>query len=153
MSTKFAEPAPVDADEDVDFTELDPLHELCERWSDWIRTRRFYAPPSLPPSILGRLTSGSRGGDGPNAVASPELAAFNQAIESEPMEALDRQVFELHYRYRVKPIKTFATALGIGRQHWYTLLRSFEQRAHAASLEILQRNLDEVRSLRSHATK
>lgn len=133
-------------------TELDPLQELCEAWAGWVRTRRFYKPPSLPPSILGRLTSKSptRTGTGPEAWNSAELSALNEAIEAEPIEAIDRQVFELHYRHRVKGIKIFAAALGISRSHWYNLLRSFEQRVHAASLEIRERNEAARQALRSY---
>lgn len=132
--------------------ELDPLQGLCEAWASWVRTRRFYKPPSLPPSILGRLTSRTRSlAGGPEAFNDAELHALNLAIEAQPMDALDRKVFELHYRHRVKGIKLFATALGIGRQHWYTLLRSFEQRVHAASLEILARNERERQALRSYS--
>jgi ribosomal protein S18 acetylase RimI-like enzyme len=117
-----------------------------------VRTRRFYKPPSLPPSILGRLTSRTRSiAGGPDAFNAGELQALNCAIEAEPIEALDRQVFELHYRHRVKGIKAFATALGIGRQHWYTLLRSFEQRVYAASLEIRESNERARQALRSYS--
>lgn len=120
--------------------ELDPRHELCEQWSRWVRTRRFYSPPSKPPSILGRLTSRTRASrGGPDAASSAELAALNAAIEAEPIDAIDRQVFELHYRHRVSPVKAFADALGISRRHWYNLLRAFEERVHVASLEHLQR--------------
>lgn len=136
-----------DADKD-----LDPHQGICEAWASWVRTRRFYKPPSLPPSILGRLTSRSRSfAGGPDAWNDAELHALNQAIEAEPLEALDRQVFELHYRHRVKGIKMFAQALGIGRQHWYTLLRSFEERVVAASTEIRARNERDRRALRSYS--
>ena len=138
-------------DDDVD-RELDPNQEICERWSSWVRTRRFYKPPSLPPSILGRLTERTRSfAGGPEAKNEAELHALNVAIEGEPIEALDRQVFELHYRHRVKGIKQFAAALGIGRRHWYTLLRSFEQRVVAAAAEIRKREELARRELRSFA--
>jgi hypothetical protein len=138
----LAAPAPIAIDDDEpDEAASDPLHEISERWASWIRTRRFYVAPSLPPSILGKLRSGTgKGGDGPDAVCSPELAAFNEAVESQPIDALDRQVFELHYRHRVKPIKTFAQALGISRQHWYVLLRSFEQRVNGLAGDIQAKN-------------
>jgi hypothetical protein len=154
----FAAPGPVD---EVDAADIPPsanpeadeyLHQLSEGWSAWIRTRRFYAPPSLPPSILGRLrarTPGTGKDGGPDAIASAELAAFNEAVEREPIEALDRQVFELHYRWRVRPVKTFAEALGISRPHWYRLLQSFERRVYASSREILERNDAARRGLRS----
>jgi len=152
-ATTFAAPAPIDEiEDDTDEAASDPLHELSERWASWIRTRRFYVAPSLPPSILGKLREGmGRGGDGPNAEASAELAAFNEAVESQPIDSLDRQVFELHYRYRVKPIKVFARSLGIGRQHWYTLLRAFEQRVAAQAAEIQARNERSRAQLRSQA--
>jgi hypothetical protein len=150
-ATTFAAPAPIDEiDDDTDDAASDPLHEISERWACWIRTRRFYVAPSLPPSILGKLRAPTgRGGDGPDAVVSAELAAFNEAVESQPLDSIDRQVFELHYRHRVKPIKTFAAALGISRKHWYTVLRSFEQRCCAAAGEIQARNEAARSQLRS----
>ena len=140
---RLAAPAPTvpDNDDDPDESASDPLHAVSERWACWIRTRRFYVASSLPPSILGKLrTCPGHGGDGPDVCVSAELAAFNEAVESQPIDALDRKVFELHYRHRVKPIKTFATALGISRKHWYTLLRVFEQRVYTAATEIQARN-------------
>lgn len=146
--------APMVEDDEPEDIDPDALNELCEDWSAWVRTRRFFGKPSLPPSILGKLRSPSRVtaySGGPDAIASAQLAAFNLAIEQEPIEALDRQVFELHYRWRVKPIKTFADALGISRKHWYTLLRSFRIRAQAAAQRIQGRNEADRLQLRSQS--
>lgn len=115
------------------------LHELCEAWARWARTRRFFGPPPLNGSLLGRLTAKTRpgrGGGGPDADCSADLAALHLAIAAQPAAALDRRVFELHYVWRVRNIKAAARALGIGRPHWYTLLRDFRRRCHAAAGEI-----------------
>lgn len=153
--TRFAAPAPADPDEDDDAaadqaaagekeSESSHLHELCCQWAAWTASRRLYVRPSAPQSVLGKLTArapGKPSSGGPDAIASAQLMAFHHAVLAQPPEALDRQVFELHYLTRVRNIKTAAALLGISRQHWYTLLRDFRQRAHRASLEIMGSNL------------
>lgn len=140
----LAAPAPIDDAEDGAITDHDTyLHQLCEQWAHWCWSRRFYAKPSMPASLLGNLQKRTRPPGqpgGPDAIASAELLAFHLAVLGQPADALDRQVFELHYLHRVKNVKTAAAAVGIGRQHWYTLLREFRRRAHAASHDILEHN-------------
>jgi hypothetical protein len=145
-ATTFAAAAPIDEDDrDESIPENDThLHDLCEQWAWWCFTRRFYTRPSLPASLLGKLQKRPRPPSqpgGPDAIASAELAAFHLAVIGQPAEALDRQVFELHYLHRVKNVKLAAATMGIGRQHWYTLLREFRQRAYSASRDILDHNL------------
>lgn len=156
MSTAIQLAAPAPEREDEEPAELcaDDVHlqVICEQWSAWCRTRRFYGRPSLPASLLGKLTSKTRatGGEGgKDGIASAELAAFHLAVLGQPAEALDRQVFELHYLWRVKNVKIAAAAMGIGRQHWYTLVREFRRRAYSASQEILRGNLDAAQALPS----
>ncbi len=129
--------------------EDDPLDALCEQLAHWRATRRYYARPSVPPSLLGRLQKRVRPmrPGGPDARCSAELAALHVALLSQPEDALARKVFELHYFHRVGNVKAAAAALGIGRQHWYTLLRSFRQQLHEASLRILQANEEELARL------
>lgn len=125
----------------------DVLHEFCEDWAWWCYTRRYYARLSIPSSLLGRLQQRSarplRQVGGPDAENSAALAAFHVAVLGQPADALDRQVFELYYIHRVKNVKAAAALLGIGRQHWYTLLRDFRRRAYTVSQDILQHNLAE----------
>jgi hypothetical protein len=130
------------------------LDELCERLAWWIHTRKLYGAPRRPVSLLGKLRSGTRPlkpGGGPDAPASAELAALYIALIAQPSDGLDRIVFELHYLQRVTNVKAAAAAVGVGRQHWYTLLRGFRRRIHAASREILDKNqaaLAEIRRTR-----
>jgi|RhisoiCoNPM_1038542.scaffolds.fasta_scaffold00015_7 hypothetical protein len=130
------------------------LDELCERLVWWCRTRRFYGRSSVPPSLLGRLAKRTRPlrPGGPDAGCSAEMAALYMALIGQPADALDRRVFELHYFHRVGNVKAAAAALGIGRQHWYTLLRSFRQRIHAASQEILELNAMQLEATRVNAS-
>jgi hypothetical protein len=154
----LAAPAPgCNDDDEVDTSDATDshLHEFCEQWSAWCRTRRFYGKPSLPASLLGKLTSKTRATanyGGPDAIASAQLAAFHLAVLGQPAEALDRQVFELHYLWRVKNVKAAAAQIGIGRQHWYTLVKEFRQRAYSASQDILSSNLEAGQMLPSAAT-
>lgn len=157
MTAPFAAPAPTDAEdalpeEEAELHSNTNLDALCESWAGWVRTRRFYCKPSVPPSILGRLRSKGTGrstSGGPDAVASAQLLAFNLAVMGQPREALDRQVFELHYLHRVASIKTAADLLGISRPHWYRLLNAFRDRVYSASCEILSANLEAARELPS----
>lgn len=145
---RLAAPAPAsDDDHEGDRAaaelELQPdLHALCERWALWVRTRRLFVPPSLPPSLLGRLArkGTSRGGDGPDAELSAEMSAFHLAYLSQPIDSLDRKAFELHYYWRVHHIKLAACELGVSRQHWYRLIAAFRSRTYQQSLHVLAIN-------------
>jgi hypothetical protein len=151
---RLAAPAPTNRDDEAVLKPADleaerNLHALSEEWAYWCRTRRLYAPPAATTSLLGRLTkktsvSGTPGG--PDAISSAELAAFHLGVVSQPM-ALDRQCFELHYFWRVKNVKAAAAQLGIGRQHWYTLVSDFRKRAYRASREIYAANQDAAQAL------
>ena len=160
---QLAAPAPTVDDDELEPGDVTPelrdenayLDFFCEQYDAWCRTRRFYCKPSLPASLLGKLTAKTRATanhGGPDAIASAEFVAFHLAVLGQPIDALDRQVFELHYRWRVSNVKTAAAQLKIGRQHWYTLLREFRRRAYAASKEILQTNLDAADNLPHRST-
>ena len=155
---RLAAAAPQDADEGDELPILVEQHaqldELCERWVHWTRTRRLYGPPPSFTSILGQL-SGKRSRPmrpgGVDAVASAELAAFHIAYTCQP-DALDKQVFDLYYVHRIKPIKSAADALGISRKHFYSVLTDFRVRVHAASLSIMDENAAAMAAL-PHAVK
>lgn len=153
-ATTFAAPASIDDDED----ELEPadaqqllqmekgsdghLDAMCEQLVHWCLTRRYYAKSSLPVSLLGKLgkrTRPARPG-GPDANCNAELAALYLAFLLQPPEAIDRQVFVLHYFIGVRNVKAAAADLGIGRQHWYTLLREFRRRIYRDSQRVLDAN-------------
>ena len=147
----FCAPAPTSDDEgddgppEVEFRDQasdDHLDVLCEQLVWWCRTRRFYGSPKQPASVLGQLAKRTRPlrPGGPDADCSAQLAALYIAVIAQPPEALDRQVFELHYFMRVGNVKVAAAQLKIGRQHWYTLLREFRRRIYAASCSIMQAN-------------
>lgn len=138
---RLAAPAPV-ASEPVDEERIPDrhhLHAFAEGWAAWARSRRMYGAPRYAKASLNKLAARTGLGpvaDGPDAPCSAEFAAFQMAIVAQP-ESLSRIVFELHYHWRVRNIKAAARELGIGRQHWYTLLRQFRERAWAASRVVL----------------
>ena len=116
------------------------MDELCECLAWWVHTRKLYGAPRGPVSLLGKLRSGTRplrnGGGGPDAACSSLLQAMYIAYLHEPQDALDREVFRYHYLERIGNVKVAAAELKIGRQHWYTLLRSFRRRVYALGVEI-----------------
>jgi hypothetical protein len=153
---RLAAPAP-DAEDDAEDPPPEPdtrpdLDELCEAWANWCRTRRMYVKPSLPVSVLGRLRTkgtGRSASGGPDAIASAELMAFHLAFLSQPEEALDRRVFELHYFRRVKNVKAAAATVGVSRQHWYRLVRDCRERIYVVSRQLLERNLSDRAMLKN----
>lgn len=110
------------------------LDALCENWVYWCRSRRLYWPAPAPAAAIARQGGGTRplrpGGEQARNAAS--LAAFHIAYTCQP-NSLDKQVFDLYYVARVKPIKTAAAALGIGRAHFYRVLVEFRRRLDLAA--------------------
>jgi hypothetical protein len=152
---RLAAPFPGDLPEDV-APELNQeqrdLDVLCERWVEWTRTRRLYAPPSTMGCTLGQLSGTSSRpmkAGGPDAISSAELSAFHIAYTCQPPDALDRRVFDLYYVRRVKPIKVAAEALGISRKHFYEVLGDFRKRVHSAAQALMAENIEAVSNLRS----
>ena len=150
---RLSAPAPI-ATEEPD--ELPPmgddqahLDELCERWVLWVRSRRLYGPRPGITSILGQL-SGKRtrplNPGGPDAIVSAELAAFHIAYTCQP-DALDKQVFDMYYVHRVKPVKSAADVLGISSRHFYRVLSDFRERVHSAAVSIQEENAAALASL------
>lgn len=116
------------------------LHNKCEVWSEWARTRKFFAQPPASQNMLAKLSSKTRPVvhvGGPDAICSAELSALHVAIISQPKEALDRVVFECHYVLRLSNIKASAAAIGVSRQHYYRMLKEFRRRIDQASKQIL----------------
>jgi hypothetical protein len=147
-------------DHPVEQSESRYLDELCEDLSRWAATRKLYGAPRGPVSLLGQLakrTRPLRSGGGPDAANSAFMAAMWIAYTAQPRTdahgepCKDRLVFELHYLHRVTSIKTSAAAIGIGRQHWYTLLADFRRRIHAAAHDIAAANEQARAALASSA--
>lgn len=145
----FAATARLDADlpneEDAErapAAEEGNLHDLFEQWSHWSRTRRFYCPPPSTGTILGKLSSKTRPftSGPPDAACNADLAALHLAILGQPPDALDTRVFQAYYGDRAPFVKRSADALGISRQHFYRLLKSFCTRVHAVSQDIASYN-------------
>lgn len=115
------------------------IDDLCERWVEWTRTRRFYGPAPVMGSVLGQLSGSSTRplkAGGPDAVSSAELAALHLAYSCQP-DALDKRVFALYYVHRIKPVKVAAAALKISRSHFYLVLSEFRRRIYHASCALL----------------
>lgn len=126
------------------------LDELCERLARWVYSRRLWGAPRPRPDMqIGKLVKRTRAlrPELPDAPCSAEMAALWVALCAQPADAIDRVVFELHYLHRVSNVKAASAAVGIGRAHWYRLLRDFRRRIYAASRDILDANLDAAAAL------
>lgn len=138
---RLAAPAPSTTDDEDAATRPprdDPyLDELCERFAHWSITRRFYGGPRPPKSLLGTLAKRTRPMRlPPDAACSSLHAAMHLALLGQSPHSLGRRVFELHYLHRVPSIKQAAQALGIGRAHWYRVLREFRHHLYSAAVAI-----------------
>jgi hypothetical protein len=143
-ATRLAAAAPAETDDDrldIDGGD-DDLHELFEAWSTWSRTRRFFAPPQSGGNILGKMRGSSRPmRSPPDAKCNTFMPALHLAIQGQPRDALDYQVFMAYYGHRVTHIKATSAVLGISRQHFYRLLRAFGQRVVIAARHIEAENV------------
>lgn len=112
-------------------------HDLFEAWAEWRATRRYFVPPSGGGNILGKLRGATRPSrPAPDAICSAQMAALNRAINAQPRNAVDTQVFLLYYVDRVRNIKTVADFLGISRQHFYRLRHTFGRRVIIAAKQL-----------------
>lgn len=113
------------------------MHNLFEAWAGWRASRRYFVPPSGGGNILGKLRGSTRPSrPAPDAECSAQMAALNLAINAQPRDAVETQVFLLYYVDRVRNIKTVADYLGISRQHFYRLRRTFGQRVIIAAKQL-----------------
>lgn len=132
--------------------EVMSMDQLFDDYSRWLRTRRFYAPPSSIAGLLGHLQKRTRPlRQPPSAKCSASMAALHLAIKGQPEDALDSKVFWLHYGERVSNVKVVADSLGISRQHYYRLLTAFCRRVLIAAKQIENDNLAEAANLPHHA--
>lgn len=144
LYVRYAAPAPVEPDERAEprdtIYEDRRLHELCEDWAYWCHTRRYLgAPKPLNINSIARWAAPMRatagvGRDGP---VSAELQRLNLAICAQPMSK-GRQAFILYYLNRVRPVKKIADALGVSRQHVYTLIAEFRRDAARGAAALAQ---------------
>ena len=144
-AARLAAPAPLETDDEVvdDQPGDEDMKLIFEEWSYWCRTRRYFGPAPVGGNLLGKLSGKScpmRHVGGPDAPCNARLAALHLAIIGQPKEALDTRVFWLYYGERTAYIKTAAEALGISRNHFYRLLRSFSLRVIAAANQIEAEN-------------
>lgn len=121
---------PDDDDVSLDAAGAD-LDALCEAWVWWCREHRLYGVLKFDG---GPLPGGAR-----RPLARPDaaidgarMAAFHVAYQCQPA-ALDRQVFDLHYVARVRPVKVAAAYLGIGHRQFYRVLDAFRRRLAASA--------------------
>lgn len=116
------------------------IQELLYNWIEWLRTRKFYAPP-LPRNILDLQqvnTMPSRGE--PDAKNDAMCAAFNLVISNTPDD--ERIPFLCAYlkEYRPTPIKTIAAALNITRETFYKRAQQAAPKIYTKTLELAELN-------------
>lgn len=102
------------------------LHQLCEDWAHWHRSRRLFAPP-VQENILARLQPRPMGCE-PDAICSANLSYFNLAILAQP-EGDEKTTFYLYYIHRAGNIKKVADLMGISRRAFYKRIENFRSDA------------------------
>lgn len=125
-------------------------HSLCEQWSGWVHTRKFYGPPpTLGVNLLAKLQRKREAitatAGGPDAACSALLMALNAAVSAKPLDG-GRVVFELYYRHRVRNVKRAAEELHISRAAWYRRLGSFRRCVVAEAYRLLAVNAEHQRT-------
>lgn len=136
--------SPVTDDDESQATQSD-LHALCEAWI-WWRVEHSMRGPVLS-FKFGPLPSGRRALRQPeHPFAASALVALQVAYSCQP-DALDKQVFDLYYLARVRPVKAAAAYLGIGHRQFYRVLESFRVRLEASGKAFIE-NGDRVSFLR-----
>lgn len=110
------------------------LESLIEAYIEWLRTRRFYAPP-IPQNMLAMLAERNSKiqREPPNANNDAMCAAFNLVISSAPDAERLPFLYVYFKRIRPKPLKCLAADMGIDRDTVY-------QRAHAAAPKYLSQS-------------
>lgn len=110
------------------------LDTLCENWVTWCRERRLDRPTAIEAAAIAKVGAGTRPlREKPEcAISAASMAALHIAYTCQP-NSLEKQVFDLYYVVRVKPVKTAAAALGIGRAHFYRVLVEFRRRLNLSA--------------------
>ena len=91
-------------------------YALAQDWLRWNHSKRFYAPADVKNTLAQFMPSPSR--DAPNAPLSPELYAFNLAVNSQDEKNLVPFIV-VYCDHRPKPVKWIAHELGISRDTFY----------------------------------
>ncbi len=102
------------------------LDARCQDWAHWARTRKYFAPPELPPNILARMQPQRVAPREPDGPMDAELSFFNMAIqrlqEDNPNGAM---CFWLYYYHKASDIKVIAAEMGISRKTFYNRVHAF----------------------------
>lgn len=114
------------------------IHAFCERWGEWHRSRKLFAPPA-PKNLLVRLQN-LPGGEPPDAELSASSSYFNLALLAMP-EGRPKEAFYLYYQCRVRPVKLLAEHFDITTQGFYKMLKAFRTDTHRAYHRMLSGNL------------
>lgn len=115
-------------------TSLPPeVDATCQEWAFWVSTRHIYGPSKRLQSVLGQLrTSKATAIECPRVMAGGILPHFHLASLS--LSEREQAVLALYYVHRARPIKRVADLLGIGRQHFYVVLRKAATTAYAKAM-------------------
>lgn len=103
------------------------LDEFAQRWADWHRSRRLFAPP-IPQNILARMRP-QPVREAPDAILSADLSYFNLALLSQP-EGKGKMAFYLYYLHGVRPVKLIASEMGFSVQALYKAMHKTRAEAY-----------------------
>lgn len=110
------------------------IEHMVDRWSDWHRSRRLFAPP-VPKNLLVRLQN-LPVGEVPDAELSASSSYFNLALLAMP-EGKPKQAFYLLYLHRIRPAKLIWDALEMEKSQFYYMIRKFRRETYLAYQRML----------------
>lgn len=114
------------------------IHQFCQDWARWHRSRRLFAPP-VPASLLARMQP-LPSGEVPDADLSAGASYFNLALLGMP-DGKPKEAFYLYYLHRVRPVKMLADKYDMTEQGFYKMIKTFRSGTHKAYHRMLCGNL------------
>lgn len=126
------------------------VYQLAQEWLVWLNSRRFLGQP-LQKNILVMLAEKNKTKKGPpDGPMSAEMAAFNLAVNALTDAGHLVPFITVYCDFRMKPIKTLAGELGIGRDTFYERAHETAQSLYRKTQELVVLNAQMKREIEEY---